>query len=137
MKVPDEDIIDALQKAVGNVSTAAKLIGISRVTIYNRMKTSPAIKEAHAEFREQAIDNAESALQRAVLNGEAWAVCFTLKTIGKSRGYIERQELEHTGKGGGAVEVSITERMQKYESLFSSTEDVTNCNIDKETENKP
>jgi len=38
------------------------------------------------------LDNAESVLYKAVLNGEAWAVCFFLKCQGKSRGYIERQE---------------------------------------------
>lgn len=33
------------------------------------------------------LDHAESSLQKAVLKGEAWAVCFFLKTQGKSRGY--------------------------------------------------
>jgi hypothetical protein len=33
-----------------------------------------------------------------VLAKEAWAVCFTLKTIGKGRGYVERNEV--TGANG-------------------------------------
>jgi hypothetical protein len=47
-------------------------------------------------------DNAESALYSAVLGGEAWAVCFYLKTQAKDRGYVERQEM--TGKDGGAIQ---------------------------------
>ena len=38
------------------------------------------------------MDLAESALKRAVLAGEGWAVCFALKCQGKNRGYVERVE---------------------------------------------
>ncbi|MEI8016283.1 MAG: hypothetical protein D4R81_07615 [Nitrospiraceae bacterium] len=39
------------------------------------------------------LDEAEAALHKAVMRGEAWAVCFTLKTQGKGRGYTERLEV--------------------------------------------
>jgi hypothetical protein len=39
------------------------------------------------------IDNVESVLYSKALAGEAWAVCFFLKTQAKHRGYVERQEL--------------------------------------------
>jgi hypothetical protein len=102
-KVSQDEVISAMRQTMGNISLAARRLGVSRVTIYNYIKRYKKVKEAHEEFREQAIDNAESALQRAVLNGEGWAVCFTLKTLGKSRGYIERQEIEHSG----GIEVTI------------------------------
>jgi hypothetical protein len=53
------------------------------------------------------VDNAESALNRSVLSGEAWAVCFTLKTQGKSRGYIERQEIRQVE----SIQVEIAEEI--------------------------
>ena len=96
-KTPDSTIINALSQTMGNISTAARKLGISRTTIHTRINQSSDVKEAYEEYREQAIDNAESALQRAVLNGDGWAVCFSLKTIGKSRGYTERIEQEITG----------------------------------------
>jgi hypothetical protein len=40
------------------------------------------------------LDNVESALYTAALAGEAWAVCFFLKTQGKARGYVERSRDE-------------------------------------------
>ena len=43
---------------------------------------------------------AELALYKAIQDGEGWAVCFYLKTQGKQRGYIERQEIEHSGAIG-------------------------------------
>ena len=50
------------------------------------------------DARESMADNAESALGLATLRGEAWAVCFTLKCLGKDRGYIERGEVSHDVK---------------------------------------
>ena len=51
--------------------------------------------------REKMIDNVESKLYQKALEGEGWAVCFFLKTQGKRRGYIERQE--HTGEDGREI----------------------------------
>ena len=37
---------------------------------------------------------AELSLFKAIQTGEAWAVCFYLKTQGKDRGYVERYETQ-------------------------------------------
>ena len=66
---------------------------MSRETLYKYIRAHKTVQNALEEARETMIDNAESALYSAVLNGEAWAVCFFLKTQGKRRGYVERQEL--------------------------------------------
>lgn len=97
-KIKNEDIKEALKKSIGNISNAARILGISRTTIHSRINIVPELKEVYEEYRDQAIDNAESSLQRAVLNGEGWAVCFTLKTIGKNRGYTEKIEQEISGE---------------------------------------
>jgi hypothetical protein len=39
------------------------------------------------------------------LAGEPWAVALTLKTLGKQRGYVERQEV--TGADAGPVDVRV------------------------------
>ena len=41
------------------------------------------------------------------MNGEPWAVAMVLKTIGKHRGYVERQEV--TGADGGSITVKWDE----------------------------
>ena len=51
------------------------------------------------------LDVGELSLLRAVQNGEAWAVCFLLKTQGKQRGYIERAEI--SGPDGGAIGLEV------------------------------
>jgi hypothetical protein len=43
-----------------------------------------------------------------LIAGDTGAITFTLKTLGKSRGYVERQEI--TGKDGEAFGIEITRR---------------------------
>lgn len=89
---PTEDIIKALQGVDGLVSLAAKNLGCSTRTIYLRAKRVKAVQDVIDSCRAALVDEAERALRAAVVGGEAWAVALTLKTLGKERGYVERQE---------------------------------------------
>ena len=101
MRVTDKRMLDAIKKNGGAVYLAARELGCAPNTIYNRMEKVPAMKQAVEDARGEVVDYAEQKLRLAVLNGEPWAIGMTLKTIGKSRGYVERQEV--TGADGGAV----------------------------------
>jgi hypothetical protein len=72
------------------------------------IKKSEKLQRVVHDARQSMCDNAESALNRAVINGEAWAVCFTLKTQAKDRGYIERTQTEISGRDGGPIEQRTT-----------------------------
>jgi len=97
------DIIKALHATRGRVYLAADQLGCNHTTIYKRMELEPEIGAVIAAERERRIDIAETALDRAVIEGEAWAVCFTLKCIAKDRGYVERQEI--SGVDGNAIQI--------------------------------
>lgn len=86
-------MIAAIQQAKGNVSAVARALGTSRQTVLNYANEYTTVKQALDDEREAMIDTAESALHAAILDKQGWAVCFTLKTLGKSRGYIERHEV--------------------------------------------
>ena len=101
MRVTDKRMLDAIKKNGGAVYLAARELGCAPNTIYNRMEKVPAMKQAVEDARGEVVDYAEQKLRLAVLNGEPWAIGMTLKTIGKHRGYVERQEV--TGADGGAV----------------------------------
>jgi hypothetical protein len=90
---PTEDIIKALKNVDGLVSLAAKNLGCSTDTIYKRARRVKAVQQVIDGCRAALVDEAEKALRAAVVGGEAWAVALTLKTLGKERGYIERQEI--------------------------------------------
>lgn len=90
----DEQVIDAIRKAGGVVTDAAKILGCTRRTVQRRANEVAEVREVIEDSREELIDEAEKSLRAAVVKGDAWAVCFALKTIGKSRGYVERQEVK-------------------------------------------
>ena len=95
--ISNADVLPLVEKYSGNVAAIAKALHVSRGTVWNRVQSSPELQALLEDAREGMLDNAESSLYRAVIAGEAWAVCFLLKTQGKGRGYIEKVQQEHSG----------------------------------------
>ena len=93
--------VQALLACYGNVSAAARALDVDHSTLWHRIKRSERLQPARMEAEEQALDLAEESLITAVKAGEAWAVCFLLKTRGKKRGYVERQEASAQLSGDG------------------------------------
>jgi hypothetical protein len=99
--IPIDELAPLLEKDKGNVAAVARRFGVSRGTILNRVNESPTLQKVLADARESMLDNAESVLYKKVLEGSTAELIFFLKTQGKSRGYVERQEL--TGADGDAI----------------------------------
>lgn len=104
----NEQIITALETNYGLVYIAAKQVGCSAQTIYNRAKRVKSIQETIDHERGILVDKAESKLIDAIENREPWAIAMTLKTLGKQRGYVEKQEIEHSGEVGIKAYVGIS-----------------------------
>lgn len=97
-----EELISlALTEQEGNVTSAARSLGVTRSTLYNYLQRYPSLKTVLRDARESMLDHAESALVKAIKAGEGWAVCFTLKTIGRARGYVEKHEVVVTDEREG------------------------------------
>jgi hypothetical protein len=73
---------------------------MSRETFLRYKNEYPEIAKALEDAKEATLDLAESKLMSLVSKEDLGAICFYLKTQGKRRGYIERQELDHGGKVG-------------------------------------
>lgn len=91
-----KDMVEALERSLGIVSTACQKVGISRQTHYNWMEKDEEYKKEVESVAESVIDFAESHLFKLVKEGNPAATIFFLKTKGKGRGYVERQEVEYT-----------------------------------------
>lgn len=87
----------ALPGSYGVRSVIAKKLDVTRAAITMFLKRNPACKKLCDTEREKIIDVAENRLFAAANAGEKWAVEKILKTIGKSRGFDEKQEVEITG----------------------------------------
>ncbi len=93
-------MLDALEKSLGVVTPACKVAGIHRTTHYDWLRNDPDYKAAVEELENVALDFAESHLHKQIKNGSTSATQFLLKTKGKPRGYVEKQEIQHSGNIG-------------------------------------
>lgn len=98
-------MLDALEKSLGVVTTACKSVGIGRTTHYMWLDEDPEYKAAVESISDVAIDFAESNLHKQIKGGNSTATIFYLKTKGKNRGYVERQEFDVKGDNYFRVEV--------------------------------
>lgn len=64
----DEVIIAALRASHGMIRTAARMLGCVHQTVYNRVKSTPAIREVMLEERFVLADSAESNVFNAVVD---------------------------------------------------------------------
>lgn len=94
-----KEMIEALKKSLGVVTNACNKIGIHRSTHYDWLKDDEEYKAEVLDIEDIAIDFVESKLHQSINNGSDTAIIFYLKTKAKKRGYIERQEFDHTTKG--------------------------------------
>jgi len=106
-RVPTERIIECLRETNGLISLAAKRVPCSQTTIYKRARDVKAVRQVIDECRDELVDLGELALRSAIVAKEPWAVALVLKTLGRHRGYVERQEQEVSGKDGGDLVVKF------------------------------
>lgn len=86
------EIKKAIEGSGGYISEIARRLGCDWHTADKYIKLHELTAELQIED-EKATDRAEVKLMEAVENGEIAAIIFRLKTKGKKRGYVERQEL--------------------------------------------
>ena len=89
-----KDFIEALRNNLGHISNSCIAANISRKTYYRWLDDDKDFKEDAEHIQESLLDLAECKLLENIENNENTAIIFYLKTKGKKRGYIEKQELE-------------------------------------------
>jgi hypothetical protein len=97
-KFTAEQMIDAIRRAEGNLSDAARILECSRTTVHRYVNKFSTVKQAYEEENDKFIDEAQGQLRRHVKKGSLPAIMFLLKTKGKHLGYVERQEVEPVGE---------------------------------------
>jgi hypothetical protein len=90
-------MLAALEKSLGVVTTAANNVGITRKTHYDWLRNDKEYAKQVEDLENMVLDFAESQLHKQVNEGNTTATIFLLKTKGKKRGYVERQEIMHDG----------------------------------------
>ena len=121
------EFIRLLRKNLGNVSAAAREAfpepgdelnekqekalhqkrENARRSHYVRMQADETYRSAVDELNNIALDFAEGKLFQLMNEMNPTAIIFFLKTKGKGRGYIEKSEMELTGKDGEPLQTTV------------------------------
>lgn len=90
---------NAITGSMGIYAVIARTCGVSRSTITKFLRKERNIKilQEIEQEKEKILDIGEKKLIELVQNGEFPAIKFLLSTRGKNRGYVEKQEIEHSG----------------------------------------
>lgn len=93
MKYTAKQVIKAVKDSHGILTAVAERLGCNRTTVYDYAKRYLSVQKAIDEERDVIIDKAEDTLfKKAIQDEDTTSLIFLLKTVGKRRGYIERQE---------------------------------------------
>ena len=89
-----ETFLQSLKLNLGNISESCKSSNIGRQTYYNWVDDDEEFKHSCKDVEESLLDLAENRLLEKIDKSDITAIIFFLKTKGKKRGYIEKQEVE-------------------------------------------
>jgi len=103
-------ILKAIPGSYGIVSDIAKRAKIDRKTVYNWINKDDKLAELFISERENLLDLAEIKLVEKIKTGSESMIALVLKTLGKSRGYVE----------GKAYDPALEDKLQNLKNLFDS-----------------
>jgi hypothetical protein len=88
-----QQFIDAIPGTGGIITAIARKAGCTWHTAKNYIESHPSVKMAYDAECEGILDLAEVKLIEAIKSGDFPAIKYILSTKGKTRGYVERQEV--------------------------------------------
>lgn len=93
-------LVKAMAMSFSNIARACQMCNISRSAYYQWYTKDALFRENIDDLRMQIDDNIETtAIAKALNNGgDTSMLIFMLKTRMKSRGYVEKTEVEHLGE---------------------------------------
>lgn len=98
-------VLKAIKGSAGIRSTIAVRLGCCWNTADKLSKKWPETVQAMQDEREMILDMSETTILKSVKEGDTGSAKWLLSTLGKDRGYVERQEL--TGKDGAGVDITV------------------------------
>ena len=94
-KFKKKQVIEALTKADGLVTPAAKYLKCDPATIRNYMNRYPELHDIRKEAIEQLIDTAESKSKELIDEGDPHHIRWVMARLARNRGYGDK--IEHQG----------------------------------------
>jgi hypothetical protein len=100
-KIDNAAVYSQLEASAGNISSAARELGVSRRWLQGRIDKVPALNALVQDYREEIVDIAQDNVFADVRRNDPTANRFVLQTLGRSRGF--GNVVEGNGKNGEIV----------------------------------
>lgn len=84
------EFLKAMKESLGIITSACQSVGVSRTLYYTWRRTDEDFASKVDEIKQEQIDFVEGQLLTKIQDGDTTAIIFYLKTIGKVRGYTEK-----------------------------------------------
>ena len=110
-----KQILIALEKSLGVVTSACKNVGVARSTFYDWYNGDEEFKKSVDSIEDIALDFAESQLHKQIKDGNVTATIFYLKTKGTKRGYIEKHD--HSLHLKPFTHIEIEQKFDEYQEI--------------------
>lgn len=108
-----QDFIDAIPNSAGIISTIAARVGCDWHTAKRYITEYPTVMAAYTDECEKVVDVAETAVIKAMTEGDVHTAKWYLTMKGRARGYAKTQRTEVTGADGEAVKVEDSTSVER------------------------
>jgi len=119
-RVKKATVLEAIRGTGGIVSQIAKRLSVDWSTARKYINAWDETKKAFEDERETILDMAESTLFKSVKDGNSQDAKWVLSTLGKNRGFSERQEI--TGANGDNFINKVVVQFVRPEDETTTTE---------------
>ena len=119
--ITDDQIAETYVKCAGNKVRTAKALGMSRQTLWHRIKNNPELKDRLDDAWEGVVDEVEYALLELTEEKQFNAIQFFLKCKAKNRGYGDKVEVtQFSTQHSITSDMTLAEAMKAYQETLSS-----------------
>lgn len=103
-----QDAVKILIESFFNIDFMLNQLGLQRRSYYRWREKDSEFERACNEIKEGLRDEAEVLLQNRMRKEDTSAIIFYLKTQCKNRGYVEKNEIEHSGQTSTTINLIET-----------------------------
>lgn len=136
-KITVKEVAGKLHRHKGSMAAVAKDLKVEYGRIARLVDVTYSLQDIILGYREALVDRAEDVLFDSLERGNLKAAMFTLKTLGRRRGYVERREEELTiidkSDSSKAIDVSklTTEQLTELAKILIKEPPMLNVTPDK------
>ena len=96
-RITKKALIAAIKAHGGNVAAVARELECTRKNLYAWFERNPDVQQARDDAREDFKDIVEAEALKQIKGGNTAMISLALKTKVRDRGWVEKQEVEHSG----------------------------------------